>query len=342
MAGIDENIHPVATGAAASTVAAHAADQPLKLYGAWFCPYVQRAWITLVEKRNVPYQFIEVNPYKKTAELLALNPRGLVPTLVVPPSPAPTGNDENTTATAAAAHPPLTRKPLYESAVVCEYLDEAYADDAAAAGPYGARLTPQIGEDDGRGGVVDAYERARVRLWVDHANSRIAPAFYRLMQHTPAADYGLDDARARLRGHIRAFAKEMLDSDDASGGESGGPWFLGRRFGMVEVMLAPWACRLFLLDHYKPGGTGIPPKGQRAGAVPPSPALAAVEKVERATEDDRVWARWHAWYDAVLERDSVKQTLSDVDRYIDVYKRYAEDETQSEVAQATRRGLPLP
>ena len=34
-----------------------------------FCPYVQRAWITL-EERGIPYQYKEVNPYKKENHFL--------------------------------------------------------------------------------------------------------------------------------------------------------------------------------------------------------------------------------------------------------------------------------
>ena len=118
----DSNLHPTATGPAARIVAAHTSPEPLKLYSGWFCPFVQRVWAVLEEK-NIPYQYIEVNPYDKPASLLALNPRGLVPTLE-----APNG------------------KPLYESSVICEFLDEAYPG-------HGPRLLPE-----------DSYERARCRI----------------------------------------------------------------------------------------------------------------------------------------------------------------------------------
>lgn len=42
---------------------------------------MQRGWIALQEK-NIPYEWKEVNPYKKDKEYLAINPRGLVPSLV--------------------------------------------------------------------------------------------------------------------------------------------------------------------------------------------------------------------------------------------------------------------
>ncbi len=44
-------------------------------------PYtVQRVW-TVLEEKNIPYQYIEVNPYHKPDSLLKSNPRGLVLTL---------------------------------------------------------------------------------------------------------------------------------------------------------------------------------------------------------------------------------------------------------------------
>lgn len=281
----DLAIHASATGPALRLAQSHSADAPLKLYAGWFCPFVQRAWIVLEEKA-VPYQYIEINPYQKDPAFLALNPRGLVPTLAVP----------------HREHDRKVQRPIYESIVICEYLDEAYTDSGTG------RLLP----------ADDAYERARCRLWIDHVASRVVPAWYRLMQHTPDKGYSIEEARAGLHGHLRAFAKEMVDS-----GADDGPWFLGERFSLVDVMLIPWAVRLWLIDHYKKGGVGIPPKGERG-------------------EDERIWARWDSWYEAALRRKSVVDTSSEREVYVEVYKRYADDTTQSEVGKATREGSKLP
>ncbi|KAM5354264.1 hypothetical protein ACJ41O_000914 [Fusarium nematophilum] len=272
---VDTSVHPEPSGAAAGFAARHSDDHPLKLYGGWFCPFVQRSWITLHEKK-VPHQYIEINPYKKEASFLAMNPRGLVPTLGVPVD----AEGKN-------------QKPLFESNIICEYLDETYADESK----YGPRLLPE-----------DAYERARCRLWIDHIGTRIIPAFYKLLQHTPDKAYSLDQAREELQAQIKTLVAEM---------DPEGPWFLGSRFSLVDICLAPWAKRLFLIEHYKDGGHGIP-------------------------RSEGAWARWWKWHDATLGRESVKETWSADERYIEAYKRYADDTTNSLVGQATREGKRLP
>lgn len=280
MAAVDTSLPAHPTGAAAKLAQAHAEPRPLKLYGGWFCPFVQRSWMVLEEKK-IPYEYQEINPYKKAPEFLALNPRGLVPTLAVPVD----GKGEE-------------QKPLYESAVICDYLDEAYDEPR-----HGPGLYPE-----------NAYARARCRLWIDHITNKIVPGFYKLLQHTPEKDYTIDEARASFHAHIKTLAAEM---------DGGGPWFLGERFSMVDVMLAPWAKRLFLIDHYKPGGVALPAEG-RGGA------------------DEQLWGRWRRWHVAIVNRQSVLDTWSDEASYVQAYQRYAEDTTQSQVGQATRKGEKLP
>lgn len=72
-----------------------------KLYNAWFCPFAQRAWIALLEK-GVQFDYVEQDPYNKTPEWLAVNPRGLVPAIV------------------------HKGRSVYESHVCIEYVDEEW------------------------------------------------------------------------------------------------------------------------------------------------------------------------------------------------------------------------
>ncbi|KAL7937345.1 glutathione S-transferase [Trichoderma chlorosporum] len=278
MPSVDTSIHSAPSGAAAQLAARRAEEQPLKLYGGWFCPFVQRAWITLEEKK-IPHQYVEINPYKKEPEFLKLNPRGLVPTLAVP-------FDE------AGAE----QRPLFESSIIIEYLEDAYSNESK----HGPRLLPS-----------DPYQRARARLWIDHIGTRIIPAFYKFLQHTPDKDFTIDQAREEFHNHLKTFVAQM---------DPEGPWFLGENISLVDISLIPWAKRLFLLDHYKPGGIQIPQEGG----------------------ENNVWTRWNSWITAVENRESVKNTWSESEKYIDVYKRYADDTTDSLVGQATRKGNRLP
>ena len=57
------------------------AEDKLEFYYAWYCPFAQRVWIALLEK-GVKFTSKEIDPYKKTPEFLAINPRGFVPVLL--------------------------------------------------------------------------------------------------------------------------------------------------------------------------------------------------------------------------------------------------------------------
>lgn len=174
------------------------------------CPFVQRAW-TVLEEKKIPYQYIEVNPYDKPASLLTLNPRGLVPTLE------------------------YDAKPLYESTVICEFLEDAYPD-------HGPRLLPS-----------DPYERARTRIWTDFCTSRIIPAWHRFLQFQPASnEAGLKNVRDEFLAKLKEFAAEMHPS---------GPFFLGSEPSLIDFVVAPWVVRLWVFDHFK-GGSGIPEEGK--------------------------------------------------------------------------------
>lgn len=247
---------------------AHEAEHPLKLYSGWFCPFVQRVWIALEEK-NIQYQYIEVNPYHKPRSLLDLNPRGLVPTLQ------------------------YQNKPLYESTVLCEFLEEAYPDNT----PH---LLPK-----------DPYDRARTRIWTDFVGSRIIPAYHRFLQHQ--GEDGLKEKQQEFLNYLKTFTREM---------DMAGPYFLGNEFSLIDIIIAPWASRLWVLDHFK-GGSGIPEEG-------------------KGGEDEVVWKRWREWLREVEDRKSVKETLSEREHYLPIYQRYAEDRAQSEAAKAIRAGRGIP
>lgn len=55
----------------------------MKLYSAWYCPFAQRVWMSLLYKQ-VEFKYIEVDPYDETPEWLELSKgAGKVPVVIV-------------------------------------------------------------------------------------------------------------------------------------------------------------------------------------------------------------------------------------------------------------------
>jgi glutathione S-transferase len=155
---------------------------------------------------------------------------------------------------------------------------------------------------------------------MDYVTSRVVPAYHRLLQFQPTSYEGdgaarLDELRAEFRNCLLEFAGEMTDA-------SQGPFFAGEEIGLVDIQMLPWAVRLWVFDEFK-GGLGIPEKGEGG-------------------KDEERWERWRVWLAAVHERDSVKKTMSDREHYLPIYKRYADDVAQSEMAKASRAGRGVP
>ncbi|KKA20484.1 Uncharacterized protein T310_5472 [Rasamsonia emersonii CBS 393.64] len=163
----------------------------------------------------------------------------------------------------------------------------------------------------------DPYERARARIWIDYVTSRIIPAFHRFLQYQPpegasedAAAEGLAKVRSEFLGHLKEWTRAM---------DPEGPYFLGKDLSLPDVALAPWAIRLWVFDEFKSGGLGIPVEGS-------------------AGEDEPVWQRWRRWLTAIESRRSVQETTSEKQYYLPIYKRYADNVAQSELAKAIRAG----
>ena len=94
-----------------------------------------------------------------------------------------------------------------------------------------------------------------------------------------------------------------------------GPFFLGEELSLIDLIIAPWAVRLWVFDHFK-GGLQMP--------------------------TGEVWKRWGKWLSAVQNRESIMSTTSEREHYLPVYERYAKDLAQSEMAKAIREGKGVP
>ncbi|THH07264.1 hypothetical protein EW145_g3494 [Phellinidium pouzarii] len=252
----DQRIYPHATGLAAKTVEKRQDPQELVFYSGWFCPFVQRTWIAL-EERGIPYQYKEVNPYMKEKHFLDINPKGLVP--------------------AVEYH----GKALYESLVLCEFLEDAFPN-------HTPRLMP-----------ADAYDRAFARIWIDHISKAVVPAYFRLLQAQEKEKQ--DQAREEFYKALGQLCEKRK-----------GPFFLGEELSLVDIAIAPWAVREYILVEH------------------------------RAFKREDVPNGWKEWAELLEKRESVLKTVSEREHYTDIYGRYLRDEAQSEAAKATRAGRVIP
>jgi glutathione S-transferase len=156
---------------------------PLTLVSHTLCPYVQRAAIVLAEK-GVPFERRWVDLAHKPDWFKDISPLGKTPVLLV------------------------GQTPVFESAVICEYLDDTIAP----------RLHP-----------VDPLQRARHRGWMEFGSALLNAigAFY------SAADEAALQNKARdIHARFEQLEAELAERADS-------PYFAGAAFCMVDAVFAP-------------------------------------------------------------------------------------------------------
>jgi glutathione S-transferase len=144
------------------------------------CPYVQRARIVLAEKQ-IPHRLEFIDLGNKPDWFLKISPLGKVPVLCV------------------------DGRPLFESSVIAEYLDETFPGS----------LHP-----------VNPFARAHNRSWMEFASATLASiaTFYRA-----PGEHAFTDAAAALRQRFETLEQELGD----------GPWFNGDDFSIVDAAFGP-------------------------------------------------------------------------------------------------------
>lgn len=144
------------------------------------CPYVQRAVIVLKEK-NLRFERRDVDLANKPDWFLACSPLGKTPVLLV------------------------DGEAIFESAVICEFLDET--------------LAPRLHPDD-------PLERARHRAWMEFGSSLL---------NTIAAFYNAKDADS-LAIQVKQIRWRLEQLEAALGA---GPLFEENRFSLVDAVFGP-------------------------------------------------------------------------------------------------------
>ncbi|WP_312360264.1 glutathione S-transferase family protein [Ensifer sp.] len=171
----------------------------LTLISHHLCPYVQRAAIALAEK-GVAFERVNIDLAAKPDWFLKISPLGKVPLLQIPQASG--------------------EAVLFESSVICEYLEETQA---------GAKLHP-----------TDALERARHRGWMEYGSSILSDLW-------GFETTGDADVFAQKR---QAVAAKFATIEAVLGD---GPYFAGADFSLVDAVFAP-VFRYFdlfdtLVDH---------------------------------------------------------------------------------------------
>lgn len=169
-------------------------SQPTKLELVSFkvCPFVQRSVIALHEK-GVDFTLTHINPHEPPDWFKAISPLGKVPVLLVDGT------------------------PLFESAVILEYLDEVYPPS----------LHP-----------TDPLEKARHRAWVEFC-SELLTRHYRMT--TVKDEAGFNEARDSLQQGLQRLDTVLAAEE---------PYFAGQTFYLVDCVYAPLFMRLALLKQH--------------------------------------------------------------------------------------------
>jgi len=202
--------------------------QSLALYHAWVSSASRRVRFVLEEKK-LGYQGILVNLLEfeqHSPAYLKLNPNGFVPTLL------------------------HDGRPVVESSVICEYLDELFPE-------------PSLRPDD-------PHERARMRVWAKWTDEVVIRAFqvanwnrmmaptatkwsdaeveqrlqavpvpdrredWRRMAREPFSEAEIDHAIANIRRTLQRM-EDALKS---------GPWLAGPTFTLADIHLSPYIVRI--------------------------------------------------------------------------------------------------
>ncbi len=205
----------------------HTTDD-LTLYHAWVSSASRRVRFVLEEK-EIPYQGILVDLLafeQHSPEYVAVNPNGLVPTLV------------------------HRGTSVIESSVICEYLDEVFPDMPLRPTDPHARARMRVWAKWTDEVVIRAFQvanwnrmmRPTAQQWNDaEVEQRLAAVpvpdrreDWRRMAREPFSDAEIEHAVANIRRTL-----ERMESDLANG-----PWLAGEAFSLADIHLSPYIVRI--------------------------------------------------------------------------------------------------
>ncbi|XP_037430871.1 probable glutathione S-transferase GSTU6 [Triticum dicoccoides] len=159
----------------------------LKLLGTWASPWAARVKIAL-HLKGLSYEYVEQDLDNKTDLLLTTNPvHKKVPVLI------------------------HNGKPIYESVVILEYIDDAY-------GTVGPSLLP-----------ADPYERAIARFWVDYIDHKLVIPW--------KVAFTANGEEEKTEGIKQMLAGALTLEGALKECSNGKPFFGGDSIGYVDIAL---------------------------------------------------------------------------------------------------------
>ncbi|KAM4702497.1 glutathione S-transferase omega-1-like [Rhinophrynus dorsalis] len=166
----------------------------IRLYSMRFCPFAQRARLVLAAK-GIKHEVININLKNKPDWFFGKSPYGLVPSLETCKS-----------------------QVIYESPIVCDYLDEAYP---------GKKLTPE-----------DPFKKAQEKMWLE-GFSKVTGLLFKFL----AAKKNNEDTSG-----LKAEILEKLVKFNEVLAKQNTPFFGGDSVSMVDYMIWPWFERFIIFD----------------------------------------------------------------------------------------------
>jgi glutathione S-transferase len=173
-------MEPSVSPANAIAAAQSAEGSKLTLVSHHLCPYVQRAVIALTEK-GVPFERVYVDLARKPEWFLAVSPLGKTPVLLVGDA------------------------PIFESAVILEYLEETQPTPLHPAAPL---------------------QRAEHRAWIEFGSAVLGDIWG---LYSAADEAAFQVKGSALRGKFSQIERRLGD----------GPYFEGPRFSLVDAVFGP-------------------------------------------------------------------------------------------------------
>jgi glutathione S-transferase len=169
---------------------------------------------------------------------------------------------------------------IWESSIINEYLEEVFPEPALL--PHKPEL------------------KAIARLWIDFANTKFTPAFYKLLLSQDVQQQ--QNWQDELHHHLLFMEKEGFHQLSQTGS-----YWLGDALSLVDLTFYPWFERWIALEHY------------RNFKLPVN------------------CTRLREWLGVMQQHPSVRATTQPHEVYIQDYAQYASNQASSSTAAEMRR-----